>query len=382
LALSILLLSLNVYAADAPLDPEKPGPYPVGVTTMILTDEARTDAMTGDPRQLVTEIWYPATDDARGKPKNTLIDFTGGSANSAMAGLLKMAFQVDIAEMNKTFQNIAVRDADARDGVYPLILFSHGNGGLRYQGAFWCEHMASHGYIVMAPDHTGNAAVTVIGSKIVPYLSTDEAREQSAVDRPKDLSFLIGAMESMNKESGNRFAGKVDLEHVGVAGHSFGGYTSTWIADQDARVDAISPWAGVAKTRLNYECPAMVLVGTEDDTMGIGGNERIRAYYDESKGPRYLVEFLNAGHFSFTEMYQFVPDFGDGVGLGKRITNGEPVTYITMDVMFPLVKGYVTAFFGQYLKGLDYSAYLSANRNPAELIVKSSVPKIEKATKP
>ncbi|MDQ1256787.1 MAG: hypothetical protein QG656_1387, partial [Candidatus Hydrogenedentes bacterium] len=109
--------------------------------------------------------------------------------------------------------------------------------------------------------------------------------------------------------------------------------------------------------------------------MGIGGNERIRAYYEESKGPRYLVEFLNAGHFSFTEMYQFVPDFGDGVGLGKRITNGEPVTYITMDVMFPLVKGYVTAFFGQYLKGLDYNAYLSANRNPAELVVKSSVPK-------
>ena len=158
-------------------------------------------------------------------------------------------------------------------------------------------------------------------------------------------------------------------------GHSFGGYTSTWLADSDPRVRAILPMAGVAKERTNFACPALIMMATEDKTMGLDGNARIRKYYDDSKGPRYFVEFKNGGHYTFTEMFKLKPDFGDGVGTGKRLASGEPVTYTPMAMAYPLINGYTAAFFGKYLKGLgQYDAYLKANRNPDELIVKADVP--------
>ena len=283
------------HAAEAAPDPEKPGPYPTGVTTTLLVDPSRTDPTTNGPRTLVTEIWYPATDDSRGLPKNRLLDFFFKGTDPTIGAVLKLAFNTDLEVLDKTFQNFSVRDARVRDGIFPLILFSHGNGGLRMQNAFWCEHMASHGYIVVSPDHTGNCGITSIAGELVPY--NPQGRDQSATDRPKDLSFLIDVMERMNKGADSRFFGKLDLEHIGVAGHSFGGYAATAAADQDPRVDAIAPMAAVARERTRYDCPAMMLLATEDDTIGLDGNERIRTYYNESKGPRYLIEFVNGGHY-------------------------------------------------------------------------------------
>ncbi len=368
----VVLLAAVAARADesAAPDPEKAGPYPVGVTTMQFTDHDRIDSLTKKPRSLLTEIWYPATDDAKDLPKNRLLDFFLRGTDTALPILMQAVFNVDVKELDKTFRDFSVRDARIRDGAFPLVLFSHGNGGLRFQNAFLCEHLASHGYIVAAPDHTGNAAVTYVDGQPVAFNEADH--DQAAKDRPIDIRFLIDTFQRLSNGVDSRFLARIDMSRVAVCGHSFGGYTSTWLADTDPRVRAIIPMAGVAKERTNFTCPAMIMIATEDKTMGLEGNDRIRKYYEDSKGPRYFIEFKNAGHFSFTEMYQFKPDFGDGIGTGKRIASGEPVTYTPMDVIFPLINGYATAFLGKYLKGLDqYDAYLKENRHPAELIVKA-----------
>ena len=370
-SLLLCLWAASASAADLP-DPEKLGAYPVGVTTMLLVDHSRTDPATNGPRSLMTEIWYPAAEETRGLSKNRLLDFFSKNETPEFVFLLQVAFGVNMLEADKGFKNIAVRDARIRDGVYPLLLFSHGNGGLRMQNAFWCEHMASHGYIVMAPDHTGNSAITFIDGTMVPFQDLDEGRARSSKDRPKDLSFLIDTMERFNKGGDSRFLGRVDLQHIGASGHSFGGYTCTWLTNQEPRVDAVAPMAGAAAERENYDCPVLLLIATEDDTLGAEKVTYLRQYYEESKGPHYSVEFVNAGHFSFTEMHQLKADFGDGVGEGKRIVSGEALSYIPMEMAYKYTNAYTTAFFGKFLKGLDgYDTYLSANHCPDELIVKA-----------
>ncbi|MBW7865103.1 MAG: dienelactone hydrolase family protein [Candidatus Hydrogenedentes bacterium] len=371
-ALSLIFFAAAVAQAQAPLpDPEKPGAFPVGVTTMSFTDHSRTDPATGGPRTLLTEIWYPATDDAKDLPKNRLSDFFLKNKSPELALLLYAGFGVELGEADTRFQNFAARDARVRDGLFPLLLFSHGNGGLRMQNAFWCEHMASHGYIVMAPDHTGNCAATFVDGALVLFENSGDGRTRSAADRPKDLSFLIDEMGRLNAGNDSRFLGRVDLEKIGAAGHSFGGFTCSWLVNADPRVKAIAPMAGAAPAadRTNYDCPLLLFIAAEDDTLGAGRMEDLRRYYEESKGPRYSVEFKNGGHFSFTEMHQLKPDFGDGVGKGKRVTNGEPLDYTPMETVYRLVNGYTTAFFGRYLRGqADYDTYLAENHLPEELI--------------
>ncbi len=370
--LAVMLSVLPVYADDLP-NPEEMGPYPVGVTTVLLEDHSRIDALTKGPRPLMTEIWYPATDDTRGMPKNKMSDFYLKGTHQGLATALKMAFKVDLMELDKTFENESVRDARVRDGVFPLVLFSHGNGGMRMQNAFWCDHIASHGYIVVAPDHTGNASVTTIDGKLIPM--NPAQREASSADRPKDMSFLIDVMTRWNAGADSRFLGKFDIEHIAMSGHSFGGYTSTKVADVDPRVDCIIPMAAVGIGRVNYAVPALIIIATEDDTIGVAGNAKMREYYEQSTGPRVLLEFKNAGHFSFTEMFQFIPDFGDGVGKGKRTSNGEEISYVPKKTVYRYTNGFSTAFLGKYLKGMDgYDGYLAKNPDPSELIHDAKLP--------
>ncbi len=365
-----VLISPVVRAADLPA-PEAWGPYPVGVMTTLLTDAQRDDPATGGKRALPTEIWYPAADHAGESPRNTLLDYFGGEAKPELVLLLQVAFGVDLNAVAETFECRARRGAPAREGRFPLVLFSHGNGGLRWQNTFLCEHLASHGYIVMAPDHTGNCAVTYVKEAFVPMDASKEARERSASDRPRDISFLIDVAESWNKTADSPLAGRIDTEHIGVTGHSFGGFTSAWVAEQEPRVDAIAPIAGTSPEPPQHTLPVLLLAAAEDLTLGAERVEAVRGYYAAAKGPKYFVEFKDGGHYSCTEMHQLKPDFGDGVGAGKRLGSGEPVTYPPMEFVYRLTDGYMTAFFGKYLKGEDgYNAYLEKNHAPEALVAK------------
>jgi dienelactone hydrolase len=370
--LSLVLLtvmSLSAFASDL----EKLGPYPVGVTTTVFVDESRDDKATKSSRTLLTEIWYPTTTIGKQFPKNKMSDFVLKGANPGIAMAIKMAFKKDVTELDKTFENDAFRDAPVADGQFPLIVFSHGNGGFRMQNIFWAEHLASHGYIVVAPDHTGNAAATVVDNKLIIHDSN--ARDQAAIDRPIDVRFLIDAMGKWNKGADSRFNGKLDMEKIGVGGHSFGGMTSTMAADQDDRIDAIVPMAAVGREHKNTEVPSLIILATEDDTIGAAGNARVREYYEEATGPKYLVEFVDGGHYSFTEMFQFDPKFGDGVGTGKRITNDEDITYTDKGTVYKYTNGYSLAFLNKFVKGesgAELDEYLDKNHDDKIMIHKVS----------
>src|SRR5207245_2889902 len=115
-------------------------PFPVGVTTIVFYDHSRVDPHTMKaPRALKTEIWYPATDGSRTLPRNKFSDFLDRGSSPLLAALASAAFGAPVADLDARFKDDAVRDARGRDGLFPLLLFSHGNGSLRTQSVFWCE---------------------------------------------------------------------------------------------------------------------------------------------------------------------------------------------------------------------------------------------------
>ena len=216
------------------------GPYPVGVTSLQVDDASRPDAELG-PRPLRTEIWYPAVDAARGMPKNLYSDFllrgsVPGSMEAANAALDSYRKGLNVAELDKIYKNVAVRDVQVRDGHWPLLVFSHGSGGTRVGYVFFTEFMASHGYIVMAADHIGNSRYTIVNGKAVA--AGGPRGQASAADRPKDVSFLIDVATRMNSGSDWRFAGRIDLDKIAAAGMSFGGSTTQNVVEKEKRVKA------------------------------------------------------------------------------------------------------------------------------------------------
>lgn len=366
-----LLVVASAGTHAAPSSPEALGPHPVGVTTIQLSDAARTDEKLQGPRPLLAEIWYPAAASAKGGAPTKFSDFYLGGTDIQMNTILAMAFKFDIAAMDGRFKTIAVRDAELAEGVFPLLVFSHGNGGMRSQSTFWCDHMASHGFIVAAVDHTRNSCATSFEGKVIPY--DLEGRTQAAIDRPKDVSFLIDSMEAMNNDSNTKFAGHVDMENIGVAGHSFGGFTAMAVITQDPRVDAIAPMAGVVpEFSTSSSKPLLIFIATEDSTIKEKGNSGARAYFEATEAPKYLVEMKDAGHFSYSDMYQINPAWGDGVGHGKRITSDEEIDFMAMEDVYRLTNGYSVAFFNHFLKGdKTFESYLTTNQAEDALIFRA-----------
>ncbi|HKY99559.1 MAG TPA: hypothetical protein VJ112_00155 [Rhabdochlamydiaceae bacterium] len=155
-------------------------PQKMGITTREFIDEARQ-------RPVVTEIWYPIEEQVPAKKA----------------------------------PGVWVRCDEARDaplstatGKYPLIIFSHGNGGDRLTTAWLAEILAANSYIVAAVDHWGNTWNNKIPELFVrPW------------ERPKDISFVIEKLlqDPLLKDH-------IDQAKIGFVGYSLGGTTGVWIA--------------------------------------------------------------------------------------------------------------------------------------------------------
>jgi dienelactone hydrolase len=373
LALGLLtLLTVGVtglnYTGATPGQPAATamGPYPVGVTTTLFVDHSRTDGLTKEPRALVTEIWYPATDDSRAMPKGKFSQFMPGGVSPMLGAMLKSAYKLTIDELDLKFTNSAVRDARVRDGRFPVIFFSHGNQGFRFQNTFWCDFLASHGYVVVSADHTGNAAIAIINGKAVLFNGNE--RQHSAEDRPKDLSFLLTQMTIWNSGGDSRFSKKLDLAKAVAAGMSFGSFTAIKAADADPRFRAVIAMAYAPAEGHTNTVPSLFMLGEEDATIGAKGNEAIRANFNAHQGPAYLLAIKRGGHYSFTDMFKLNPNFGDGVGSGKQRESGQPFTFTPTETAWQMINSYSLAFLNLYVRSNNESAsYLAVARWPEEM---------------
>jgi len=367
---SIPAWAANSTASDA-ADLGALGSFPVGVTTTLLVDSGRTDAFTKEPRTLVTEIWYPATDDARPLSKNKYSDFLPGGVTSEAAKYVQKTYKLPVAAMDRIFWNHAVRDARVRAGKFPLIIFSHGNGGNRHQNTFWCDYLASHGYVIVSADHTGNANMTVINGKVIPYQGSQ--RSQSALDRPKDMGFLLDQMTLWNQGADSRFAGKLALDRVCVAGMSFGALSAVDLVARDARFKSLIAMSGASLSHTNLVIPSLWMLGAEDRTIGAAGNMLIKFHHGAHTGPSFLLELKNGGHFSFTDMFKIDKSFGDGIGPGKRRETQAPFEFTSMAKTYEIINASSLAFLDVYSRGQrERLSFLKTNHWPEEVVWKVS----------
>lgn len=112
----------------------------------------------------------------------------------------------------------------------PVVILSHGLASRPEDFSSRAEHLASHGYLVALPQHPGSDYNYLQG--LLEGYSNDIFDLNEFIDRPKDISFVIDELERRNQAE---YAGRLNLQEVGVIGHSFGGYTALAVAG--ARID-------------------------------------------------------------------------------------------------------------------------------------------------
>ena len=184
----------------------EPGPFAVGFRELSVTYRA---AGTGEPRELPLQVWYPASADTDAEP---VVYRVGGIV------AVPSPTALDAPEVTE--------DADL-----PFVVYSHGNAGVGLLAYPYGELMASHGWMMVAPDHTGNTALDAV-------LGSSDPRALAVLNRPNDITAIIDEFESGLEE--DALEGKADTSQVYVFGHSFGGFTTFAVGGADLDFDAFS----------------------------------------------------------------------------------------------------------------------------------------------
>ena len=247
---------------DAGYDPFPLGSDPVGVRTIQAHDAARD-------RLFPCEIWYPAHTRPAGRD--------------------------------------AKRDATARPGAHPLIIFSHYSGGHRRVATFLGTHLASHGYAVAAMDHS-----EVVTPELARRDGETDAERAARVDaiaasRVPDVRFLLAHLLRSGLGDGAGF----DAARVGLAGHSFGGWTVLATPDAEPLVRAVvalapggssRPRPGVLPLTLAFAwgryIPALFLAAEDDVPIPLDG---VRELYDRAPAPKRMFVLRRADHQHFVD---------------------------------------------------------------------------------
>jgi len=308
-------------------------PYAVGSTTRFLHDESRTfDSVGGvnkGVRTLITEIWYPVDHGAisaehrratygdyvfgdhdvhrRMMTDTTFFHLTPGSVRE---GVDQPVIDAAIDELfTRTRGSYVDAPLTSKGSAMPVIVMTHGDAGSRYSMETVCEYLAAHGFLVIAPEHTGNSPFAMIGKdpllghgqsdtelvlkikEILPLLDehgvyghsdkygqsyiplaagglTPQALvslDAALIQRVNDLRATIKAIKSLNVEG--EFAGRIDVESIGLMGRSFGGATTLaglMLEDQFKAGMAVVP---PSLPDMRAVLPAEILRATDEESV-------------------------------------------------------------------------------------------------------------------
>ena len=205
-------------------------------------------------------------------------------------------------------KQLAIRDAAMNAGTYPLVVFSHPSGSHRRAATFLCTHLSSHGYVVAALDHSEVVAVKLARRDGETGEERTARIEAIIANRVPDIRFLLDYLLG----SGALVAEiKFDDTRIGIAGHSFGGWTALAATAIDRRIRAVvalapggssQPKPGILPLKLEFnwgrDVPTLYLVAENDISLPLAGMHEIFA---RTPATKRMAILHRADHYHFMD---------------------------------------------------------------------------------
>ncbi|PSB55111.1 hypothetical protein C7B61_21635 [filamentous cyanobacterium CCP1] len=288
----------------------------------------------------------------------------------------------------------------------PVIVISHGLGSDRTTYAYLAQHLVTYGFVVVVPEHPGSNSQQL--QALISGRASQVTSPSEFIDRPLDITHVLDELAEL-AQSDPVFAGRLNVQQVGVIGQSLGGYTALVLAGaqinfaqleaectentfnlslllqcraldlpsflpdlQDERVKAVIAINPIGSSLLGEEdygaiqTPVMIISGSAD-TIAPALPEQIRPFTWLQTPDRFLVIFQGGTHFSTIDVPHSNRTPSEIVQLPSQIVGPDPALAHTY------LRSLSLAFLGTYIaQDSTYQPFL--NPAYAQQISEASMP--------
>jgi len=300
--------------------PAPDGPHSVGVRSYGWIDATRAELATpeeDDFREVTVQIWYPAV---MGKDERKALYAPELEEMLAAAASLPPREQGFVRAhtplLNTATNSVPEAKPEVSGGPAPVILFSPGGNVSRHFQTALAERMASQGFVFVSMSHpysTIDVAPQTGFSMTIDWGLDDADAETARVNDDRladilaaDADFVIEKLRELSTSDGP-LAGALELDHLGIAGHSRGGTTVGRACASNPRFVACAVLDNIGPDReqeTGVPPPFLTLRSPWDD-------ERIASlhgYLGRTGSIAHDVELSRSNHFSCTDLPLFLSD--------------------------------------------------------------------------
>jgi hypothetical protein len=335
--------------------PAPTGPHRVGTITFRWVDQAREESATadaGDRRQVIAQVRYPAAPMAEPVIAPYLPELGAmREAFSAREDSTSRRIAADLGVFaDVRAHSLAAPAVDAPEGSqrYPIVVFSPGGNMSRHWHTALLEELASRGYVAVTISHP------YVGLDVFPVggllesidwgLDADDPAEARAnEDRMADVlagdvRFVLERLVALDaSDPDGRFTGRLDLDRVGIVGHSRGGATVARSCSSLPAIDACVILDNIGTEReMETGLPRPHLAVRRAD-WSESRVARLRGFLGRNTVESWDVAIAGASHFSFSDL-----PIVDPTRYGSEI---DPLR------AHRIVADLVLAFLDQYVRG-------------------------------
>ncbi|MEX1125174.1 MAG: hypothetical protein WD895_04245 [Acidimicrobiia bacterium] len=339
--------------------PELPlpsGPEAIGTETFDLVASGRQEIYGPSPgglRRLRVQVWYPAEPGEIIEPIPWSEDWD--VVSPAVSTLL--GYPGWLLNYTRYTKSHALPSVPVAAGTFPIVIYSHGWTGFRAIAVNQIENLVSHGYVVIAPDHTYAAVTTRFeDGDVVRYnpaaLPDEEAVGEEAYNEASqtllevyaaDLVTILDALDQGESGPFGALAASADVTRIGIFGQSTGGGAAVEVCLVDERCDAVlglDAWVEPIPDRtISASATRPALFMRSDEWRGTENDAVLRGIAERSENVTYWVGVEGTNQNDFT-IAPLLSPVAEQLGLTGTIPAGRVI---------PIVDRYVLGFFDVFL---------------------------------
>jgi hypothetical protein len=265
-----------------PADPAERGPWAVGARTIVING-------------VTTEIWYPAQWGSEAGLEPLTYDIRYALPESEQG---KITDDKNPIQQCDCYAELPIDD---QNGPYPVVVFIHGTASWRSQSLTQMTHWASRGFIVVSSDHEGLWLRDIL-APLCGQMGGDQNLDMDTDVVLNALAFPAGELGFL--------AGHVDIDRVGISGHSAGGNAAANQSDKPGVRVSIPMASGQAVGATPMLASSLLLGGLADGVVNYSSTQN---GYEGSPTPKRLVGIENAGHLAFSDICELTNADGQDI---------------------------------------------------------------------